>query len=94
MSDQEGFELSERHKQAITRLAQKARATYDFLEKEKLTGSWSGDTERFMAFTYLATEALVEHSKTLSRWTKVLVFITIVLAVLAVAQIVLFIQCS
>ena len=92
MSDKEVFELTERDKQEIRRLAKKAKATYDFLESEKLTGAWSGDTERFMAFTYGATEALVEHSKTLSRWSKALEFTTVVLASLAVAQIILFIM--
>jgi len=91
MSDKEAFKLTERDKQEIRRLAKKAKATYDFLERERLTGTWSGDTERFMAFTYGTTEALVEHSKTLSRWTKALEITTGVLAILAVAQIILFI---
>ena len=91
MSDKEDFKLTERDKQGIRRLAKKAKATYDFLDREGLTGAWSGDTERFMAFTYGTTEALVEHSKTLSRWTKTLEFTTVVLACLAVAQIILLI---
>ncbi len=91
MSDKEDFKLTERDKQEIRRLAKKAKATYDFLDKEGLAGAWSGDTERFMAFTYGTTEALVEHSKTLYRWTNALEFTTVVLACLAVAQIILII---
>lgn len=89
MSNTEDYELTDCEKQEIRRLAKKAKATYDFLEREGLTGSWSSDTERFMAFTYGATEALVGHSKTLSRWTKALEITTVILALLVVAQIIL-----
>lgn len=92
MNEKEGYELTEDDKKEIRRLANKAKATYDFIEREGLTGSWSGDTERFMAFTYGTTEALVEHSKILSRWTKALEFTTVVLAVLAITQIILLIM--
>lgn len=91
MSDEEEYKLTDREKQEVRRLAKKARATYELLEREGLAGRWSQDTERFMAFTYGTTEALVEYSKTLSRWTKALEFTTVSLVALVVVQIILFI---
>lgn len=87
MDEQVSFELTEREKLEVRRLAKKSNAIYEYLDKEKLTGEWAHDTERFMAFTYGLTEALVKHSKTLSRWTKALEITTVVLALLAIAEI-------
>ena len=80
MAKTEKYELTEKEKKEITRLAKKAAATYDFTESARLTSAWAGDSERFMAITYGLTEALLEHSKKLGRLTWWLFFLTLILA--------------
>lgn len=75
-------------KSEIDKAVTEANEIYEYIESKHGRLDWMGDTERFMALTFLTTRDLVKHSVTLSRLTKWLIVLTVSLAFLAAAQLI------
>ncbi|MFC2022172.1 hypothetical protein ACFLTR_03060 [Chloroflexota bacterium] len=72
--------LSEKRKEELRNAVIEAKDTEEYLIKqEQALGRGSIDQSWHILLTYLSTEDLVKHSKSLTRWTRVIAIFTIVL---------------
>ena len=78
--------MDEKLKSEIERAVKEANEIYEYIESQHGRQDWMGDTERFIALTFLTTRDLIKHSVILSRLTKWLIGLTITLAIIAVVQ--------
>ena len=86
--------LNEKEKGELREIVEEAKTVYNFIEEERLTGSWSGDSERFMALTFMHTKSLVAHSITLTKLTHWLIGLTIGLVIVSLVNIFLILSFS
>lgn len=87
MHEREERVFTEKEKEELREAVKEAKAAYKLIQDEKLTGDWSGDSERFMALTYMHTKSLVAHSITLTKLTRGLIGLTIGLVIVSLVNI-------
>ncbi|HEY51026.1 MAG TPA: hypothetical protein G4O20_04390 [Dehalococcoidia bacterium] len=78
--------MDKKLKSEVDRAIPEANEIYEYIKSNYGDQPWMGDTERFMALTFLSTRDLVKHSIVLTGLTRWLRGLTIVLGVLALAQ--------
>ncbi len=91
------MELSEKEKKEIVRMSEETAAIWDFMWRDRgneIKGGkdWMTHAEPLMGLSALHTRNLVNHSIKLNRLTKVLMVLTSVLAVPALADFVRFLN--
>jgi hypothetical protein len=75
-------EPTEKERKDIIKACKKADTIHKVITEEKnksFKGQWIDDSERFLAFSYIAANELNKHSKRLTCWTIVIAVFTIVL---------------
>ena len=81
--------LSDKRKQELKNAVIEGKETEEYLvAQEQALGRGSIDQSWHILLTYLSTEDLAKHSKTLSIWTKIIGVSTILLFISAVLQLV------
>jgi hypothetical protein len=83
--------LSDKEKNEIEKIVDEMQAVYLYIEKNKLYKEWMHDSERFMGFTFGHTRELVRQSITLGKLTTWLVWLTAILAILTLVNILILI---
>ncbi|MDD5038213.1 MAG: hypothetical protein PHN78_02735 [Dehalococcoidales bacterium] len=74
-------------KSEIDEAIAEANEIYEYIQSKHGRQEWMGDTERFMALTFLTTRDLVKESIVLSRLTRGLIGLTIALGFLTLTQV-------
>jgi hypothetical protein len=93
LSEQEYIDkyLSKAEKEELEEMVNKMAAVYLYSEQIKGSSEWKHDSERFLGFTFSHTRDLVRHSIALNKLTARLVWLTRVLAVLTLVNVVILI---